>query len=206
MVVVVLSGTLIESARSDDVVPDDASKGIGEVEKFTLRVRWVRAAIESGDTGGRVKGDSWNLVRQVLPLRKEVRKVDTVFCAIVGSCRRVDAQPCCVVTSREQNLIGHLLIEGMDIVERPGLVRPAVETRHIAIVRGGEWVVLVIIKVDQAETNVVFFRRHDVQIAAVDLLLFRIGPGGQQIRTAEAEVWRWVRKRGEESNAVCTQL
>src|SRR5258705_10412274 len=125
---------------------------------------------------------------------------------VVGAGRGVDAQPSCVVAGGEQDLVGHFCVEGVHVVERRSLVWPAVDARNVAVVRRRERVVLVIEEVDQAKADVVLFGWNDIEVAAVDLLLLRVGAGCKQVCAAEGKVWRWIREGSEEADTVLAQL
>ncbi len=74
----------------------------------------------------------------------------------------------------KRNSLLILLVECVHVIERSCLVRTAIDTRDISIVRSGEWIVFVIVKVNQPETDIIFLRRHDIEIATIDLLLLGI--------------------------------
>src|SRR5882757_4628833 len=154
-------------------------------------MRRVCAAIERGNAGRRVEGDGRNFIWKVLSLRKEIWEVDSVLRAVIGASRGVDAKPRCVMAGREKDLVGHFFAERVHVVERRGLVRAAVNARNVAVVRCRKRVVLMVEEVDQTKADIVFFSWNDIEIAAVDLLLFGVGSGGEKICAAKGEVWRW---------------
>src|SRR5450756_77525 len=93
------------------MVADNASKGIGEVEYLSLRVRRICTAIHRGDPAvGGVKLHGRNLVRKVLGAGKEEWIIDAVLRTIVKATRRVDTQACRIVAGRYQNLVEGCLL------------------------------------------------------------------------------------------------
>src|SRR5215813_5556412 len=89
-------------------------------------------------------------------------------------------------------------------IQRAGLVRTVIETRNY-VVRSREWIVFVIEKVRQSKPNVVFVVRHNVKVAAVNLLGCRIPGDLQQILRADQEVRRGSRKDRQQPNACGTE-
>ncbi len=201
LVVVVFAGALVQSAAADGVVADDAGEGVGEVEDLSLRVRGIGAAIERGDAGC-IKRDGGDLVWEIFAGRKEIGIVDAVCGAVVGAGRCVDAETSGVVAGGEEKFVGGAGAEGVDVVERAGLVGTAVDARDDVVVRRREGIDLVVVEVNQAEADVVLLGGNDVEIAAVDLLLDGIVSGLKQVGCTDLKAWCRRGEGREQTDAV----
>ena len=187
--------------RAQGVVADDARDGVGEVEDLALRVRGVGAAVERGDAGC-IKRDGGDFVWEILACRKEVGIVDAVCGAVVGAGRCVDAEASGVMAGGEEKFVGGTGTEGVDVVERAGLVGTAVDARDDVVVRRREGVHLVIVEVNEAEADVVLLGWKDVEIAAVDLLLDGIVCGLEQVGCTNLKAWCWCGEGIEQTYAI----
>jgi hypothetical protein len=135
---------------------------------------------------------------------KEEGIVDAVPRPVIEPGGGVDGEASGIVAGCQQDLVHHAFAEGVDVIERAGLVGTVIEPRN-GVVGCRERVVFVIKEVHQAEADVVLVRGDDVQVAAVDLLVGWVLCNLQEVGGAYLKVRRGVRKGGEQCDAVGTQ-